>query len=140
MDIQSNKPPAVNYTTIFIWILGLAIVGASIGIGLVLLLKSQKPIVVVDPDKIDPSARYLNPIDIDPLKGMVFKVPEGNETIKIYTGYGEDSPIDGFSRKRKRPAPISKCKCGKYNCDGVCKPGCNCTEGHGVIYEKYPRH
>jgi len=127
MDISLNKPPSVSYVEIFAWLISLALVGVILGGGLVLLIKSQKPIVTVDPDKVDPNAKYLNPIDIDPNKGVIYKVPEGNETIKVYTGHEKDSPIDGFSRKRKRPAPIVKCTCGKYNCDGVCKPDCNCT-------------
>lgn len=140
MDISPDKSPSVSYVEIFAWLISLALVGVILGGGLVLLIKSQKPIVIVDPDKVDPNARYLNPIDIDPDKGIIYKVPEGNETIKVYTGYKEDSPIDGFSRKRKKPAPISKCTCGKYNCDGICKPDCNCTRIKGGIHEKYPKH
>jgi len=136
--VQVDK---INMIKLILYLGIVSLIGAVIGVTLIYVIKSQKPVVVVVESSTNESAeRYLNPIDRDPVRGIRYKVPSEEDTIKVYTGEEEDSPIDGFIRKRKRPATIVKCDCGKYNCDGICRPDCNCTGSKGKLYEKYPRH
>lgn len=129
-----EKPPVKIEKNIWISLLIyfgiLTTIGTVLGIGFVYLLKSQKPVIIID--HIENSTdRYLNPIDIDPLHHrFVYKVPEPDEAVKVFTGYEEDSPIS-FSRKRGRGISLlNKCICGNYHDHEDCT-GTNCVEGCG---------
>ncbi len=113
--VQIDKP---NMVKLFVYISVVALIGAILGLTLVYIIKSHIEVAVVESSTNESSERYLNPIDRDPVKGVVYKVPSGDEAIKVYTGKEKDSPIDGFIRKRKGSFIINKHECG-YTCNGT---------------------
>lgn len=138
MEIPPSQSPTPSLMEVILYLIIFVSVGVFIGASLIYLIQRQKEITIMEYVD-DPTARYLNPIDKDPIGySLRFKVPDPDDTIQVFTGNEEDSPIDGFIRKRKRPVPVSKCKCGMYDCKGnctSCPEGCNCTASKGTSNE-----